>query len=119
MASPNVMVQVIEGDGTYVFQKATGPIVNPEIRWGETGSAVLHIGSRVRGMEPQDPPLESWLQKAGEPAKCGDVHTDPTYPLRSAVVQGAGDYVIVEVSSYSQPFTIRIMDRHSLDRAKF
>lgn len=103
--------QQITGDGRYIFFHESGPFIDPEVRWGATGAATLKIGSLVVGMDPTEL-LESWIHEGGSPATFGDSTTDANYPERSAVIIGIAEAIVVEVSGFDQPFTIRILDKN-------
>ena len=110
MARNQTYVQVT-GDGEYKLYHESGPFIDPEVRWGATGNATMHIGSRCAGIAP-DEILESWIQENGQPAVFGDTTTDPNYPERSAVIIGLAEMIIVKVENFSQPFTIRVLDKN-------
>ena len=112
MAGRNQTRLQVTADGRYLLYHESGPFIDPEVRWGPTGNATFKIGSLVVGLDPAEV-LESWIHESGAPATFGDSTTDPNYPERSAVIIGTAEAILLEVSGFDQPFTVRVLDKNA------
>jgi len=102
-----MLMQQITANGTYEFWDPKNPLIDPEVRWGPTGGATLRIGSKVAGIDDTQE-LVSWIDGA---VFSDGSSADPAHPVRSATIRGMAERIIVEVTGYSAPITIRVMHK--------
>ena len=101
-----LMIQ-ITADGLYELYDPQAPLIDPEVRWGETGNATLRIGSKVAGIDDTEE-LLSWIDDA---VFTDGASADPSHPVRSATLRGMSERIVIEASGVSQPITVRVMHK--------